>query len=119
MSIAPADAAARKPPQDFDLPPPEPRRAKILEWAITLPTIAILAAGSVIWWPTVVDSALWMIPWLLLVTATELLPIYYTDQVNLTLSMPLLLAAGMTLGPVPAGLLGFFGAWDKRWLRGE
>jgi len=33
--------------------------------------------------------------------------------------MPLLLAAGMTLGPVPAGLLGFFGAWDKRWLRGE
>src|SRR3954464_12794408 len=96
MSIAPTDAAARKPPQEFDLAPPEPRRAKILEWSITGPTVAILVLGCVVWWPTVADSALWMIPWLLLVTATELLPVYYTDQVNLTLSMPLLLAAGMT-----------------------
>jgi signal transduction histidine kinase len=35
------------------------------------------------------------------------------------MSMPLLLAAGMMLGPLPAGVLAFVGTWDVRLLRGE
>src|SRR5262245_31655753 len=119
MSAAPTDSVARQPAAGLDALPAEPKRAKVLESSITGPTIVVLIAGLVWWWPSIAQSALWMIPWLLLVTATELLPVYYTDQVNLTLSMPLLLAVGMTLGPVPAGVLGFCGAWDKRLFRGE
>src|SRR5262249_35434411 len=64
-------------------------------------------------------TALVMVPWLLLVVASELSPILYLPDITLSLSMPLILAAGMTLGPLPAGILGFLGAWDRRYLRKE
>ncbi|HXJ63713.1 MAG TPA: hypothetical protein VNN79_08155, partial [Actinomycetota bacterium] len=68
-----------------------------------------------------IDSHLFlvMVPWLCLISAAELMPVLYLPHVTLTLSMPLLLAAGMTLGPAPAGILGYLGAWDVRFFRGQ
>jgi signal transduction histidine kinase len=95
------------------------RPAKALAWLVTVVTVGLLVWGVASSWSSLSESALDMIPWLLLVSAAELLPVFYLPEVNMTLSMPLLLAAGMTLGPLPAGLLGFLGSWDGRHLRGE
>src|SRR5207302_4369388 len=70
-------------------------------------------------WHAVTDHASLAAAWLAVISVAELLPILYTREVNLTLSMPLLLAAGMVLAPVQAGLLGFLGSWDARVLRRE
>jgi signal transduction histidine kinase len=120
MSVAVPSPVARRPPQGSSTPDADPPQfVTRLQWAVTIPTVAILTTGLALAWSDVRRSALEMLPWLLLVIAAELLPVFYSDRVNLTLSMPLLLAAGMTFGPVPAGLLGFLGSWDRRLLRGE
>src|SRR6266536_177669 len=105
-------------PRNSSLPTPEPRNVRILEWAVTLPTVLLLVGITIFRKGPLLDS-LAILPWLALVTVAELLPILYLAEVNLTLSMPLLLAAGMTLGPLAAGLVGFLGAWDARLLRRE
>jgi signal transduction histidine kinase len=105
-------------PRNSSLPTPEPRNVRILEWAVTLPTVLLLVGITIFWKGPLLDS-LAILPWLALVTVAELLPILYLAEVNLTLSMPLLLAAGMTLGPLAAGVVGFLGAWDARLLRGQ
>jgi hypothetical protein len=120
MSAAMNDAVARTSPRGSGAPVAKTSlRIKVLELGVAGLAFFLVAIGIVLTWSTLVDQALEMIPWLLLVTAAELLPISYGPDVNLTLSMPLLLAAGMTLGPVPAGLLGFAGSWDGRLLRHE
>ena len=95
------------------------RPARTLVWLVTVVTVGLLVWGIARSWSSISESALEMVPWLLLVSAAELLPVFYMPEVNMTLSMPLLLAAGMTLGPIPTGLLGFLGSWDGRHLRGE
>jgi signal transduction histidine kinase len=76
--------------------------------------LAVIAAVS---WSALLSDTLWIFAWLVLVTAAELFPVLYLEEVNLTVSMPLLLAAGMTLGPLAAGIIGFVGSWDARLLR--
>ncbi len=107
-------------PRDHSkLPGYEPRDVVVFSRCVTIAAVFVLGSAAVFSWSSVLESASWMLPWLLLVTAAELLPVMYMHEVNLTLSMPLLLAAGMTLGPVPAGLLGFLGSWDQRLVRGQ
>jgi len=92
---------------------------RVYEWVVTLPTITVLAVGVAASWGSVADSAAEMIPWLILVILAELFPIKISAETLLTMSMPLLLAAGMTLGPIPAGVLAVLGTWDMRLLQGD
>src|SRR4051794_10093846 len=119
MSIAPTDAAARKPPQESDARAEEPQGVVVIERYVIALAVVALSVGAVVSWREILDSVAWLALWLLLVTIAELLPVMYMHQVNLTLSMPLLLAVAMTLGPVPAGILGFLGSWDQRLIRHE
>ncbi|HEY7283413.1 MAG TPA: hypothetical protein VID47_17680, partial [Actinomycetota bacterium] len=82
-------------------------------------TLMLLAIGGSTFEPIQLQTAHVMVPWLLLVWIAELLPVLYLPDLTLTLSMPLLLAAGMILGPVPAGILGLLGTWDSRFHRRE
>jgi len=98
-----------------------PRRRTLVyfQWAVTATAVTILIVGIVNSWAILSNSWRLMIPWLLLVAAAEFMPLLYRPDVSLTLSVPLLLAAGMTLGPVPAGVLGFLGTWDARVFKGK
>jgi hypothetical protein len=88
MSATATDAAARTLPTDSELHHPEPRKVVLVQRLVTLTAVLTLLLGIWISWSSLAHSALWMIPWLMLVAAAELLPVMYMHEVNLTLSMP-------------------------------
>src|SRR6266511_3724869 len=112
-------AFTRKLPRRSRTPTLEPLRVRIFVWAVIIPTVSLLTTISVLQWRSITEALPNLIMWLAVVTAAELLPILYSEEVNITLSMPLLLAAGIVLAPIHAGLIGFLGSWDGRHLRRE
>jgi len=112
-------AFTRKLPRRSRTPTLEPLRVRIFVWAVIIPTVSLLTTLSVLQWRSITEALPNLIMWLAVVTAAELLPILYSEEVNITLSMPLLLAAGIVLAPIHAGLIGFLGSWDGRHLRRE
>jgi diguanylate cyclase (GGDEF)-like protein/PAS domain S-box-containing protein len=57
--------------------------------------------------------------WVVLIGAVEMLPVPSTRGLELTLSMPLLVAVCLLYPPGMAGLIGFAGSFDPREFRGE
>ncbi len=112
-------AFARKLPRQSRTPTLEPLRVRIFVWSVIIPTVSLLTTLTILQWPSVIKSLPNLVVWLAVVSAAELLPIPYTSHVRMTLSMPLLLAAGMLFSPLDAGLMGFIGSWDLRWFRRE
>ncbi len=110
-------AFTRKLPRRSRTPTLEPLRVRILEWCILVPAVCLLGALAALAWGSVVADLPRIGMWLGVVIAVEFLPVLYSAETNFTLSMPLLLAAGMILAPIDAGLIGFFGSWDMRRFR--
>ena len=89
-------------------------RVRAFEWAVSLPTLAFVAylglrtedvSGAAVWLPFVV--------------ITNLLTARVWDGVVLTMGVPVLLAAGIVLGPALTGVLAVIGSADQRELRRE
>src|SRR5689334_17033959 len=65
------------------VPPPESEALKLYEWGVVTLTLGLLLVGCALYEPIDAHSALVMIPWLLLVSVAELLPVLYLPDLTL------------------------------------
>lgn len=70
-------------------------------------------------WADFVEQIPTLLPWLLVVTIADLLPVPIWRSVELMTSFPVLLASAFVFPPYAAGLLCFLGTFDARELRRE
>lgn len=99
--------------------PQEGRSLRILYWALALPTILVLLMAAVYDWAALRSSLGLLLVWMVMVVVTDLMAIPVWGTVVLTMSLPVLLAAGMVFPPYAAGLLAFLGCTDIREFKGE
>lgn len=97
----------------------EPLALRAVGWAVVLPVAGYLllhalgARGEIDrWLPE-------LVAWLLIVGLIDMAPVPMWRGVELTMSLPVLLAAGMTYPAYVAGLLAFIGTVDLREFRRE
>src|SRR5437588_1390327 len=105
---ASATALAQKLPRDSSLPPRDPAKLRLLEWAVGLPALALVCTLTALHWNRVAGEVLTLLPWAGLVCVVDLIPLRYASHL-LTMSIAVLLAAGMVFSPAEAGLLAFVG----------
>jgi signal transduction histidine kinase len=79
--------------------------------------LAVIAAGTWVGYETLLDSWLDILVWSGAAAAVGLAAIQTPSGQQLGLDMPILLAAGYLLGPIPAGIIAFAGYIDVRELR--
>ncbi len=111
-----ASAAPRSPslPRRWR-PSPDGRSAvRAFEWAVSVPVLAALAA----WLGTGPDLRP-VLPWVPMVVAASLMAVPQWRTVSMDMSLPVLLAAGMALGPGRAALLALVVSFDVREWRRE
>jgi signal transduction histidine kinase len=108
-----SDHATNRLPQESSTRRPEPLALRILEWGTFLAALAVGAIGVVgrgFSGNALLELALWVPA----VVVADLLPIRIWGSVQLTVSMPVVLAAGMVFSPFEAFLLGLIGTTDPR-----
>ncbi len=97
----------------------DPLRVRALDWAVVVPVCLYLAvsvaADSRAIRTQVPELLIWLVP----VAVTDLLPVRVWKDVVLTMSVPILLAAGMVFEPHIAGVVAFLGSSDIREFRRE
>jgi signal transduction histidine kinase len=81
--------------------------------------ILALAAGTVALWPSLRPHLFAIAVWAVVVAIADLLPVYVWGDVSFSTSLPVTLAAGMVLGPMPAALVCAIGSTDPREFRKE
>jgi len=116
MSLS-ATTAVRGLPHDAR--PSEPTAVRVLSWSVAVPVIAYLAAALVSEWALVRQGFPVLVLWLGAVAITDMVPVRLWGSVVLTMSLPVLLAAGMVYAPTIAGTLAFLGSMDPREFRRE
>lgn len=87
---------------------------RALEWLVSIATLVVLALLGV----SAADVRA-VLPWLPFVVVTNLLSVRVWGNIVLTVSLPVLLAAGIVLGPRLSGLLALVGSVDQREWRRE
>src|SRR3954452_6796756 len=121
MGVPISTSAASVPglPRGSSLPKKEPRSFRLLEWGISVPVVAALCA-AVIFQRAALEPVLPQLAlWLAVVLVADLLPVTLWEDVVLSMSLPVLLAAGMLLSPIEAALVAFVGSADIREFRRE
>ncbi len=78
-----------------------------------------LAIGTVAQWPSLKAHLFSIVVWAVVVAVADLLPVYVWGDVSFSTSLPVTLAAGMVLGPMPAALVCAIGSTDPREFRRE
>jgi signal transduction histidine kinase len=104
-------------PRRSRLPSREPLALRLWEWGTTLPVTGLLVLLVL---PRVDEFSSYMPHlsiWVLLVVLVDLVPVPYWGRVCLTMSLPVLLAAGMVFEPWAVGLIAFVASLDPRELR--
>src|SRR5437588_10230594 len=105
---ASATALAQKLPRDSSLPPRDPAKLRFLEWAVGLPALALVCTLTALHWHRVTGEVLTLLPWAGLVCVVDLIPLRYATRL-LTMSIAVLLAAGVAFSAADAGPLAFAG----------
>ena len=118
MSAATGSAITHGAQRRATWPAPEPVRVKLLEWGLFLLVAGFLIALAPTAFHSMNSEVLSLVPWLIAVALTDLLPVQLFGT-TLALSLPILLAAGMVFPPVVAGTLALVGTSDLRELRRE
>src|SRR5438552_8416449 len=113
------NALAHRLPRRFRSPPVDPLRVRIYEWLVALPTMAAIAYFCVTGWSDILDSGTDLLVWGALQLSVDLLPISYSTEINQTMSLPVVLAAGMILPFDQVALVTFLACWDPRELTGR
>jgi len=111
-----SDHASNRLPQESSTRRPEPLALRILEWGTFVAALGVGAIG-VVGHGFSRNALLELVLWLPAVVVADLLPIRIWGSVQLTVSMPIVLAAGMVFSPIEAFLLGLIGTTDPRELR--
>jgi signal transduction histidine kinase len=112
-----ATATGSIPRHKLQSPTSEPWRFKLLA-TLTACIGGLLVVASLVAKPTALDIVRpSFLAWIALVAIAGAFPVKLAKGVHLSMDLPLLLAAGMLYGPLPAGLLGFVACFDIRELR--
>ncbi len=93
--------------------------ARLVGLGVVALDLLILIAGTVLSAGHVRDVAFEMVAWAVAAAVVGIAAIQTPAGPQLGLDMPVLLAAGYVLGPIPAGLVAAAGYFDARELRGE
>jgi signal transduction histidine kinase len=97
----------------------EPHVLQIYFRVGSLVMLTALAAGALASWRGIYSLLPGMSLWVVAVALTDLLPIQLWGEVSFSLSLPVTLAAGMLLGPLPAAIVSALGSVDPREFRHE
>jgi signal transduction histidine kinase len=109
----------RRLPRQSRTPPSDPPKVALLEWSVSVPVVAVILVAGIFDGDTIVHDWRPLVAWTLLTALVDLLPILYSDEIHMTMSLPLLLAAGMVFQPVEVGLIAFVGSVDRREFAGR
>jgi hypothetical protein len=104
-------------PRNSSLPTPEPRKLRVLEWSVGAFTLCVLAILLATQWESTIRNSRSALAWGILLLIVDLAPVRYSDQMQVTMSLPVLLGAGMILTPTQVALVAFLGSIDPRELR--
>ena len=120
MSVAATRApVTRRLPRRSRTPTQEPLALRILEWSVVVPVVLLLTVGVGMAWRDFRSELLSLAAWIPIVCMADLMPVTLWGSVELTMSLPILLAAAFVYPAPLAGLLGFAGTLDLRELRRE
>lgn len=120
MSVAATRASvARRLPHRSPAPAQEPLALRVLEWSVVVPVAILLCVGVGAAWPDSRSEVLSLAAWIPIVCMADLMPVTLWRSVELTMSLPILLAAAFVFPPTLAGLLGYVGTLDVREFRRE
>jgi signal transduction histidine kinase len=97
----------------------EPTTFRIFEGATVLVALVSLSIGLLSSDQTIRQELIDIAAWLPVVVVADLLPVTLWKPIEMTMSLPVLLAAGMVFPPTVASLLAFVGNTDLRELRRE
>ncbi len=114
-----ATTAVRELPRRSRPSTTEPLKLRVLEWVVWIPVVAFLLAQGFHTWPSLRVRLPDFGAWLLIVVATDLMPVPLWGNVVLSMSLPVLLAAGVVYEPYFVGPLAFVGSTDLREIRRE
>ncbi|MGZ8625310.1 MAG: hypothetical protein ACXWXK_01380 [Actinomycetota bacterium] len=95
------------------------RPARIAIGGVVLLDLLILLVGSLTARDTILDAGLDLLAWTAAVAVVGFAAVQTPAGPQLAIDMPVLLAAGYLLGPIPSGLIAFAGYVDLREFRGE
>jgi signal transduction histidine kinase len=112
-------ASAHRLPRPFRTHSGDPRRVRLYEWGVALPTIAGIAYFAATRWDVIVRDGLDLIVWGVLMMFVALMPISYSKEIHQTMGLPVVLAAGMVLAPYQVALVALIAASDPREFRGQ
>jgi signal transduction histidine kinase len=97
-----------------------PRRERIFEAAVVIPTIAALAWASSRALPSLDHQQLWdLVIWVVLIAAVELIPVPLWRGTIISMGFPLLMVVAFLYPPAVAGSAAFLAASDPRELKRE
>jgi signal transduction histidine kinase len=94
-----------------------------LWFRLSMVAFSVVVIGLLVLWVLVDRSAVrldlpYILAWAALVAVADLLPVpFWGGRIVLAMSLPVALAAGLTLDPVAAGLVAFVGSMDAREFR--
>jgi signal transduction histidine kinase len=117
MSSSAATTTVKRLPRPSSTPPSDPLAFRVLKWGVAAPVILALAVLIIRHWHELEPLLGQLGTWLVLVALADLMPVPYWGRVSLTMSLPILLAAGIIYEPWTAGLLAFLGSIDPREFR--
>jgi signal transduction histidine kinase len=88
-------------------------------WAISVGWLVVFAWGIAGQANDIGSRALALIPWVVLIAVTNMLPVPGWKSAHLTVDLPIEVAAALVLTPMETGIVGFFGAFDIREFQGR
>lgn len=97
-------------------PGPSSTGGDLFFWTASVGLIVVLAAYAVAGWVTV--EPLELLVWVVAALAADLMVVRFDQGFTFSMSLPVTLAAAMTLGPAPAGVVAFLGCLDPVEFRG-
>ncbi|MGH2967099.1 MAG: sensor histidine kinase [Solirubrobacterales bacterium] len=114
MSVTAATREKRHHPETA-----EPVGFRVLAWGLFFSVVVLLVAGVASMPAGLTASPAELIGWVVLVSASSLVPLTSGRMPALVIDMPILLGAGFVFGPTFAGLVGLLGCVDIREIRRE
>jgi hypothetical protein len=120
MSATPAVPGPSELPRRSRLPGSEPLRLRLLEVAGIMPVVAFIAWSMSKSWEEAAEAYLpGLLVWIAVIAVVDLIPIHVWGSVEIAISFPVLLAAGMVFPPYLACFLAFVSSLDVREFRRE
>src|SRR5205809_3906687 len=89
-------------------------QARAFLWTVSVVTVCLLTSEGIVHAQTLRADWLEMLPWALLLTVANLLPVSGSYSTSLAADLPIAVAAALVLPPFETGIVAFLGAADPK-----